>query len=284
MKTVNIHQRNISVSRQHAVYFSHMTDIPAPTSHPFHLHDYTEVIVCVSGNVDCILGGKYYSLSPMDVVVAQANELHKMIIKTEEPYERFYIGFPAGCFSFMDRAPDPLAGLEKRRGVYSFPKPTADRLLARLRRMAEYLEQDGEGYALPIFTETLRLLQLLDSAMGEEAGTWDDGAMVRPHTVETALRLLEQHLSDMNSVKELADRCGVTSAYLSDLFSKSMKVPLKQYMTAKKIAMAKERLAAGDDVTTTAFACGFCTVSHFIAVFRRVTGMTPNAYRKGMDT
>jgi AraC-like DNA-binding protein len=58
-----------------------------------------------------------------------------------------------------------------------------------------------------------------------------------------------------------------------------MKVPLKQYMTAKKIALAKTRLQEGDNVTDTAFACGFFTVSHFIVVFRRVTGMTPGEYR-----
>ena len=285
MKSVNIDKQNISVSRRHAVYFSHMTDIPVSSSHPFHLHDYTEVIVYVSGKVDCILGGKFYSLSPMDVVVVRANELHKIIIKAEEPYERFYIGFPTGCFSFMDRVPDPLADLEKQNGVFSFSKPTAMRLLAFLRRIAEYLEQEDEEYDIPVFTETLRFLRLLKQAMeDDEAGDCDGNPMARPQTVEMALRQLEEHLPDLNSVKELADRCGVTPAYLSDLFSRSMKVPLKQYITAKKIAMAKEHLLAGEDVTTTAFACGFCTVSHFITVFRRVTGMTPNVYRKGEDS
>ena len=59
-----------------------------------------------------------------------------------------------------------------------------------------------------------------------------------------------------------------------------MRVPLKQYLSAKRIAHAKAQLQAGESVTDTAFSLGFCTVSHFIVVFKRITGMTPSDYKR----
>jgi len=59
-----------------------------------------------------------------------------------------------------------------------------------------------------------------------------------------------------------------------------MRVPLKQYLSAKRIAHAKAQLQAGESVTDTAFSLGFCTVSHFIVVFKRITGMTPGDYKR----
>ena len=100
-----------------------------------------------------------------------------------------------------------------------------------------------------------------------------------PSLISRALPYIDSHVADIGSVEELSTHLGVTPSYLSDLFSRSMKVPLKQYLTAKRIALAKVLLSGGESVTEAAFACGFCTVSHFIVVFKRVTGMTPSAYK-----
>ena len=296
---MNITKYNIGVSSAAPIYFSHVTDHPQPMEHHFHLHDYIEVFFYVSGDADFILNDTYLHLCPGDVIIAPENLLHKPIIKSDALYERFYIGLPRSTFAGMDRILDPLHFVARDGQMHVRPDGESGVLLqSRLHRIAAMIEERHAGATtvgfwdsmsaaaqtdergIRIYAELLRLLHLLGGD-GSRATAREEreGEPHLPSLIARMLPYLDRHISSINSVDELAHMLEVTPSYLSDLFSRSMKVPLKQYITAKKIALAKARLQEGDSVTDTAFACGFFTVSHFIVVFRRVTGMTPGEYR-----
>ncbi len=291
---VNIVKYDIGVSRAAPIYFSHVIDRSWPSHHNFHLHDYVEIFFYVSGDADFILNDTYLQLRPGDVIIAPENVLHRPIIKSEASYERYYIGLPRATFSHMDRVRDPLS--QVTGGGQTLIRPdeeTGAQLLRHLHKITTLIEErqeeagesgatsrEDDGRGVRMYAELLRLLHTLGGDMRRGALREWEGEPHLPSLIARTLPYLEAHVSRINSVEELAQVLGVTPSYLSDLFSRSMKVPLKQYITAKKIALAKARLQEGDSVTDTAFACGFCTVSHFIVVFRRVTGMTPSAYRK----
>lgn len=281
---MNINKYNIGVSRAAPIYFSHMVDFPQPSHHRLHLHDYIELFFYVSGDADFILNDTYLHLHPGDVIVAPENVLHKPIIKSETRYERFYIGLPRACFTQMDRVGSPLAFALQGQSVIRPDAQGRATLLRYLNTMDEIIARDGEHGTVRVYAELLRLLYFLGNgarASAAETALPEEGTL--PSLIARALPYLDRHIGSINSVEELSHTLGVTPSYLSDLFSRSMKVPLKQYITAKKIALAKARLQEGESVTDTAFACGFCTVSHFIVVFKRVTGVTPSEYRRRFD-
>ena len=231
--------------------------------------------------------------------MAPENVLHRPIIKSDALYERFYIGLPRTAFSHMELVADPLRFVAQGGQTLIRPDPEkAAMMLRHLHKIGELIESElGDfpgGEALTnvpeprengarIYAELLRLLYLPNNDLGSVAEREREGEKHLPSLIARALPYLDRHISEINSVEELAQVLQVTPSYLSDLFSRSMKVPLKQYITAKKIALAKTRLSSGESVTDTAFACGFCTVSHFIVVFRRVTNLTPSEYRKRVE-
>ena len=285
---MNILKHNIGVSRAVPIYFSHVVDRPQPTQHLFHLHDYIELFFYVSGDVDFILDDTYLHLHPGDVIVAPPNVLHRPIIKSDARYERFYIGLPGGAFAHMDGVPSPLAFADAGEFVIRPDSAAWERILRYLCAMEDMIAEREETQetapdnAVRLYAELLRLLHTLGkvargAALSREEQQ-DEAPL--PSLISRALPYIDRHISELGGVEDLASRLNVTPSYLSDLFSRSMKVPLKQYMTTKKIALAKLRLSAGDSVTDTAFACGFCTVSHFIVVFKRVTGTTPSSYQR----
>lgn len=92
--------------------------------------------------------------------------------------------------------------------------------------------------------------------------------------------LLEAEQSSL-SVHEMAQRLGVTPAYLSRAVRQATGRSPRQHILVHRLARARDFLANGS-VTDAAHQAGFAKVSAFIAQFRRCFGDTPGAYRRGL--
>lgn len=103
-----------------------------------------------------------------------------------------------------------------------------------------------------------------------------------PRQVALALDYMNLHLqSPAVSLKELADRSGLSMYHFSRLFTKSMGAAPMTYFHRQKIAFAKNLLANTTLlVKEIAAVLGFEDPFYFSAQFRKHVGMSPRAYRE----
>ena len=66
---------------------------PLDRKFELHLHKSFEIFCFISGNADYMVEGKIYSLRPGCIMLMRNTELHKVLINTNEPYERYVINF-----------------------------------------------------------------------------------------------------------------------------------------------------------------------------------------------
>ena len=79
----------------------------------------------------------------------------------------------------------------------------------------------------------------------------------------------------------LANKFGYTPTYFSKIFKKYANITYKEFLTKTRIAAAKQQLIESTrDVTSIAMDCGFSDVRGLINSFKKIEGITPNAYRK----
>lgn len=93
---------------------------------------------------------------------------------------------------------------------------------------------------------------------------------------------VEANLATGMKLEELADLCGVGVPHFIRLFKSTTGVSPYQYVLGLRVGRAKALL--GDRSLTlvdVAGHCGFANQQHLIRTFRRVTGITPGAYRRG---
>ena len=99
--------------------------------------------------------------------------------------------------------------------------------------------------------------------------------------VVLAIDYIRAHVQEPLTVENVAGALSVNSSYLSKLFKKEMGRSISEYIRDSKIEIAKHMLRHLDDTSLQiANYLGFSSQSHFIQVFKKQTGMTPEEYRK----
>lgn len=91
--------------------------------------------------------------------------------------------------------------------------------------------------------------------------------------------LIENYSSEL-SLEDIAKRVYASPFYLQRIFKEEMKLSPAQFLTKKRIEVAKELLWQ-TSLSITAIACdvGFKSSSHFSTIFRKSVGCSPSDYR-----
>lgn len=91
---------------------------------------------------------------------------------------------------------------------------------------------------------------------------------------------LQHHYDEPIRVTDAARLCAVSSCCFMNLFKEVTGQSFVAYLNGYRVTKAQGLLAATDKpIAEISLEAGFCTQSYFGMVFRRVTGVTPLAYR-----
>lgn len=70
--------------------FFHLKDMKN-VQFEYHYHDFSKIVVFISGNVTYLVEGKAYILKPWDILFVNGSEVHKAVIDPTVLYERVVI-------------------------------------------------------------------------------------------------------------------------------------------------------------------------------------------------
>jgi AraC-like DNA-binding protein len=100
--------------------------------------------------------------------------------------------------------------------------------------------------------------------------------------VRKALHYIDRHLGEVSlTVARIARALGINATYLAHLFSTQIGIRATQYITIRRIELAKTLLATTNwQVKRIAFESGHTNADWFSQVFRNHTGMSPREYRR----
>ena len=94
---------------------------------------------------------------------------------------------------------------------------------------------------------------------------------------------IEEHLPEDMSLATLAELAGLSPFHFARAFKQSFGLPPHRYLSSLRVERAKSLLAdPAMSVTQVGFNLGFSETSSFTTTFRKHTGLTPTAYRRGL--
>jgi AraC family transcriptional regulator len=108
-----------------------------------------------------------------------------------------------------------------------------------------------------------------------------------PHRLRKAIGLIDHHLTVEEegrvALRSVAKDVGMSYFHFSRAFKRSMGMTPTNYIAERRIERAKKLMQETDlPIAQIALRSGFSSQSHFTTSFRRLAGVTPRCFRKGM--
>lgn len=100
--------------------------------------------------------------------------------------------------------------------------------------------------------------------------------------IRRVLDFIDSHLNDDLTVNALAGIACLSAFHFCRIFTATVGVPPKQYVTEKRLERAMELLKAGAPLCQVALDARFSSQASFTRAFKRMVGTTPGTYRAGL--
>jgi AraC family transcriptional regulator len=104
-----------------------------------------------------------------------------------------------------------------------------------------------------------------------------------PHWLRQARELLRTRFAERLTLADVATTVEVHPVHLAQMFHKSYRCTVGDYVRQLRIDYACHKLATSEmSIVEIALAAGFCDQSHFTRTFKRCTGVPPSQYRESI--
>jgi len=92
---------------------------------------------------------------------------------------------------------------------------------------------------------------------------------------------VEKNIDRTLRIRDLADMAGLSAGHFARAFRQSVGVAPRSFVLERRVARAKTLMQTTDlPLSEVALACGLSDQAHLSRIFRRYTGITPNAWRR----
>ncbi len=137
----------------------------------------------------------------------------------------------------------------------------------------------GTSGMLRVKGALLNMMAGLKEASLISGGEYD--ADPRAEALKKVIVYIREHYEEKISLKDLASIMNMNEQYFCRFFRKTMRRTPVTYLNEVRIRQAVQLLEQTNlQVVEIAGECGFGNMGHFITEFRKMTGVTPLAYRK----
>ncbi|AVQ39800.1 AraC family transcriptional regulator [Clostridium botulinum] len=250
-----------------------------------HYHDFNKIIVFISGNVSYLIEGKAYKLKPWDILFVSSNDLHKVIINNDEPYERIIIWVNSKflemhnknnnnlltCFQLSSKLKINLFRMEEhnisliKHTLFSLESATKDREFGNI-----------------VLKNSLfiQLMVYLNRLFMNNTNHIEKNDIEYDKQIEEIINYIKENLQEDLSIDTLSSKFFINKYYLMHKFKSQTGYTLHKYIQQKRLAFSKSLIIKGHKITEVYITCGFGDYSTFIRAFKKAYGISPKDYYK----
>lgn len=241
----------------------------------YHYHDFHKIIVFISGKVTYHIEGKAYHLKPRDILLVSQGAIHKPEIDPSVPYERyiFWIRDDLSC--------QELNTCFQKANDRSFNLVRADSALQeRLKDLLPEIEQtlQNKHFGDTVLRNALftQFMIYINRIFLRTSSSPDKKAYSSDTQVEQLLKYINRNLSENLSIDQLAERFFLSKYHMMRKFKNETGYTIHNYITSKRLLMARSLISQGIPVMKAAQASGFHDYTTFVRAYKKQFGKAPS--------
>lgn len=261
------------VRRGLTIMHAHCHRLAPASVQNMHGHDFAELFWCFHGACSQHLNGVASTLSIGDLVLIRPGDVHEIRTAPDQACFYYLVCFPAAVFERLrDDFPD-LVGIFWSDAPGRRMRHLSVRDTGRFER--EFLELQRNPHS-PLLLQRFLLNLLHDLHVAPLDPLRDCPDWLRQACQDLAVdpgRLAQ-------GGKALVELTGRSREHIARTLQRSAGLTTSGLVNRMRIDHATARLILSDEpIAHIAIDCGYESLSHFYAAFRRATGSTPRAYR-----
>ena len=245
----------------------------------YHYHDFSKIIIFISGNVTYLIEGKAYRLKPWDILFVGSNQIHRPDIDPSVLYDRAAIWVNPGFLEKHSLESDMLTcfHLTAERNVNLLRlEPNENKYVeSLLTRLEEACKTGGFGADVLKNAIFLQLIVVLTRELLGRSGAKEMGDIVTDANIQKILNYINSNIDSDLSVGTLADRFYLNRYHLMHKFKQQTGFSVHGFVLQKRLLRADSLIRDG---TPAAHACemsGFNDYSNFVRAYKRQFGSSP---------
>ncbi len=243
-----------------------------------HYHDFDKITIFLKGRVSYMIEGRTYELKPYDIVLVKHNDMHRLTVDNSKVYDRIIVYISP---NFMNAYRTDTYDLnfcfqkaqEEHSNVLRIPSLEKSSLFGSIVRLEKSFSD--KGYAAELYRQVLFLefmIHLNRAALKNRLEFIDTEHISK---VAGILQYINDNLTDDLNIDRIADTFFVSKYYMMRQFKQETGYTLGNYISRKRLLLAKELILSGIPGTRACFDCGYKDYSTFLRAYKRLFGESP---------
>ena len=243
-------------------------------SFDFHAHEQYEIFFFLKGEIQYYMEDKAYLLVPGDLLMIPPSVLHRAVVVDENAaYQRYILMLSEDyCHSLLKGVEGLFTRKEMPPMHISLHGNQREDFQRKLEQIMT-LEDDPAGYLAGDSLCTLLLLQLQTLAQH-----YAHTEQPPRQQAQEIVRYINAHFTREISLDDVAKHFFISKTHLMRQFKKYTHTTVHQYITTKRIMLAKALMKEKIPLAEVAEACGFASYAAFYQAFLLHTGICPSEY------
>lgn len=239
----------------------------------FHYHDFHKILFLVQGVVSYNVEGNIYSLRPMDLVLVNHGEIHCPVIDDNCIYERYVLYISPTYLSTFSSDNYSLdfcfqSAKKERSHVFRLPKISQNMLLEKLQKLEAAFQTPGYAHEL---LEENAFVEFLVECNRAIIAHPTEFINQKTYSMKMApiIDYINEHLSETLSLEHIADQFFLSKSYLMHSFKDETGYTIGNYISTKRLFLARDLISKGYSVTEACFQCGFQNYTTFSRAYKK---------------
>lgn len=237
-----------------------------------HTHGDHEIYCFLEGKARYTVEGNIYPLEKGDILLMRKGEAHFLMPESDGPYERIIVNFDFAN-SDDEYITKKLLSIFNDRPLGKFNRYPAE--LFKDTNWLYYLEKmcDSSDDNQKLIYLTVLLEELYENFETVKNDIHDSES----NSSKNVIKYINRHLTEELSLDRICERFYISKSQLNRNFKKTNGSTVWEYITAKRLLLAKEYLQKGEKPTSVYQKCGFQDYVTFYKAYKKYFSSSPKS-------
>lgn len=237
-----------------------------------HIHNNYEIFLFLKGDSKYYIEGNIYDLKPYDIIVIKKNQMHRIYHNSDATYHRIVLNISPDffcinkCGEYEELFIDPFSEIGNKIDASVVNSSGLYDAFVRMREYSNNFTDTDSPIVRAGVIEILYLMSNIKSYSKSET---------KNTQLKEAISYINKNYTQNLTLDELEKRVFISKYHLCHIFPQATGMTVHQYITKKRLALARDMIKSGVSINDAARQSGFNNYSSFYRAYLNEYGISP---------